>query len=52
MTGRERCDEILRIIDQVLADADTSEGAAQRPRPHPTRTGPAPAPGTFGTGCS
>ena len=27
MTGRKRCDEILRLIDQVLADQDHADTA-------------------------
>lgn len=30
MTGRERCDEILRIIDQVLLDCEPTAGTAAK----------------------
>lgn len=38
MRGRQRCDEILRLIDEALADAETG------PIPHrqPPVTGPRP----------
>lgn len=31
MTGRERCDEILRLIDQALAECEEAGGT--RPKP-------------------
>jgi hypothetical protein len=30
MSGRERCDEILRLIDEVLADQENTEKQMRR----------------------
>ncbi len=35
MTGRERCDEILRLIDQALAESEVA--AAAQPKLAPRR---------------
>ncbi|HET6966111.1 MAG TPA: hypothetical protein VFH58_15150 [Acidimicrobiales bacterium] len=45
MTGRERCDEIIRLIDEVLADLT----ATPRPVLEPARV-PARRPVPAGTG--
>lgn len=40
MTGRERCDEILRLIDQALAEVEVAGGTPPggAPRGHPLST--------------
>jgi hypothetical protein len=39
MSGRERCDEILRLIDETLADCERrTRGDWSKPRPRPQVT--------------
>jgi hypothetical protein len=41
MTGRPRCDEILRLIDEALADKGVESAGEAGERPFDLRRGPA-----------
>lgn len=44
MTGSQRCDEIIRLIDQILAENEIAAVRVSPPRTSPAQIGPCRGP--------